>query len=112
MKKRVIRKEDGRRLIFYAFDRPLPPLLDQRVELVAEEERKEPAERRVGPRERRRCMMSEMRWHPFLRQWVVTAAHRQERTYKPPQRVLPSVSDAARRVSHRSAGVRIRDRRL
>jgi len=49
VKKRVIRKEDGRRLIFYAFDRPLPPLLDQRVELVAEEERKEPAERRAVP---------------------------------------------------------------
>ena len=28
--------------------------------------------------------MSEMRWNPLLRQWVVTATHRQNRTYKPP----------------------------
>jgi len=34
-------------------------------------------------------MMSEMRWHPLLRQWVVTAAHRQERTYKPPREYCP-----------------------
>ncbi|HLS90837.1 MAG TPA: galactose-1-phosphate uridylyltransferase [Limnochordia bacterium] len=33
--------------------------------------------------------MSEMRWHPLLRQWVVTATHRQERTYKPPKEYCP-----------------------
>ena len=33
--------------------------------------------------------MSEMRWHPLLRQWVVTATHRQDRTYKPPKEYCP-----------------------
>ena len=33
--------------------------------------------------------MSEMRWNPFLRQWVVTATHRQDRTYKPPKEYCP-----------------------
>ena len=28
--------------------------------------------------------MSELRWHPFLQQWVITATHRQDRTYHPP----------------------------
>ncbi|BAS27046.1 galactose-1-phosphate uridylyltransferase [Limnochorda pilosa] len=28
--------------------------------------------------------MSELRWHPLLEQWVITATHRQDRTYKPP----------------------------
>ena len=28
--------------------------------------------------------MSELRWHPLLEQWVITAIHRQDRTYKPP----------------------------
>lgn len=27
--------------------------------------------------------MSELRWHPFLEQWVITATHRQERTFLP-----------------------------
>lgn len=33
--------------------------------------------------------MSEMRWNPLLRQWVVTATHRQDRTYKPPKEYCP-----------------------
>src|SRR5690606_34055295 len=33
--------------------------------------------------------MSELRWHPFLEEWVVTATHRQERTYKPPKEYCP-----------------------
>ncbi len=33
--------------------------------------------------------MSELRWHPLLEQWVVTATHRQERTYKPPDGYCP-----------------------
>lgn len=33
--------------------------------------------------------MSEMRWNPLLRQWVVTATHRQNRTYKPPKEYCP-----------------------
>ncbi|NLG68741.1 MAG: galactose-1-phosphate uridylyltransferase, partial [Firmicutes bacterium] len=33
--------------------------------------------------------MAELRWHPLLGQWVVVAAHRQERTYKPPAEFCP-----------------------
>ncbi|MBE3583585.1 MAG: galactose-1-phosphate uridylyltransferase [Limnochordaceae bacterium] len=33
--------------------------------------------------------MSELRWNPVLREWVVTATHRQDRTYKPPADYCP-----------------------
>ena len=33
--------------------------------------------------------MSELRWHPFLRQWVITATHRQDRTFHPPDDYCP-----------------------
>lgn len=33
--------------------------------------------------------MSELRWNPLLEEWVVTATHRQDRTYKPPQDYCP-----------------------
>ncbi|HEU4385417.1 MAG TPA: galactokinase [Anaeromyxobacteraceae bacterium] len=33
--------------------------------------------------------MSELRWHPFLEQWVITATHRQERTFLPPKGYCP-----------------------
>jgi UDPglucose--hexose-1-phosphate uridylyltransferase len=33
--------------------------------------------------------MSEMRWHPLLREWVVTATHRQDRTFHPPPGYCP-----------------------
>ncbi len=33
--------------------------------------------------------MSELRWHPFLRQWVITATHRQDRTFLPPADFCP-----------------------
>lgn len=33
--------------------------------------------------------MSELRWNPQLRQWVIVAAHRQDRTYKPPKDFCP-----------------------
>ena len=33
--------------------------------------------------------MSELRWHPFLRQWVITATHRQDRTFHPPPGYCP-----------------------
>lgn len=33
--------------------------------------------------------MSELRWHPLLEEWVATATHRQERTYKPPSDYCP-----------------------
>lgn len=33
--------------------------------------------------------MSELRWHPLLQEWVITATHRQERTYFPPDDYCP-----------------------
>ncbi|HET6438409.1 MAG TPA: galactose-1-phosphate uridylyltransferase [Anaeromyxobacter sp.] len=33
--------------------------------------------------------MSELRWHPLLSQWVITATHRQERTFLPPDDYCP-----------------------
>ncbi|MGB9593495.1 MAG: galactose-1-phosphate uridylyltransferase, partial [Anaerolineae bacterium] len=33
--------------------------------------------------------MSEMRWNPMLGEWVVTATHRQERTFLPPPEYCP-----------------------
>jgi UDPglucose--hexose-1-phosphate uridylyltransferase len=33
--------------------------------------------------------MSELRWHPILREWVITATHRQERTFLPPDDFCP-----------------------
>jgi UDPglucose--hexose-1-phosphate uridylyltransferase len=33
--------------------------------------------------------VSELRWHPFLEQWVATAAHRQDRTFFPPEGYCP-----------------------
>jgi UDPglucose--hexose-1-phosphate uridylyltransferase len=33
--------------------------------------------------------MSELRWHPMLGQWVITATHRQDRTFFPPKDYCP-----------------------
>jgi UDPglucose--hexose-1-phosphate uridylyltransferase len=33
--------------------------------------------------------MSELRWHPLLSQWVITATHRQDRTFLPPEDYCP-----------------------
>jgi UDPglucose--hexose-1-phosphate uridylyltransferase len=33
--------------------------------------------------------VSELRWHPLLEQWVITATHRQERTFLPPEDYCP-----------------------
>src|ERR1044072_177913 len=33
--------------------------------------------------------MSELRFHPFLDQWVITATHRQDRTFLPPDDYCP-----------------------
>lgn len=33
--------------------------------------------------------MSELRWDPILSDWVITATHRQERTFKPPKDFCP-----------------------
>ncbi len=41
--------------------------------------------------------MSEMRWHPLLEQWIITATHRQRRTYHPPRGVCPLCAGGKRR---------------
>lgn len=33
--------------------------------------------------------MSELRWHPLLEEWVITATHRQDRTFLPPADYCP-----------------------
>jgi len=33
--------------------------------------------------------MLELRWNPILKQWVIIATHRQNRTYKPPKDYCP-----------------------
>lgn len=33
--------------------------------------------------------MSELRWHPLLEEWVITATHRQDRTFLPPANYCP-----------------------
>jgi UDPglucose--hexose-1-phosphate uridylyltransferase len=33
--------------------------------------------------------VSELRWHPLLSEWVITATHRQERTFLPPREHCP-----------------------
>jgi UDPglucose--hexose-1-phosphate uridylyltransferase len=33
--------------------------------------------------------VSELRWHPLLSQWVITATHRQDRTFLPPEDYCP-----------------------
>ncbi len=33
--------------------------------------------------------MSELRWHPLRQEWVITATHRQERTFHPPPEYCP-----------------------
>ena len=33
--------------------------------------------------------MSELRWNPIKRDWVITATHRQDRTFKPPEDYCP-----------------------
>ena len=39
--------------------------------------------------------MSEMRWNPILSEWVVTATHRQDRTFLPPAGYCPLCPTAA-----------------
>src|SRR5215213_11953418 len=41
------------------------------------------------PGRRRRTAMSELRRNPQLREWVITATHRQERTFLPPRDFCP-----------------------
>lgn len=35
------------------------------------------------------ALVSELRWHPILEEWVITATHRQDRTFLPPDDYCP-----------------------
>ncbi len=74
MRKKRVTKKDGRYLIYYYFDGALPE--------AGEEQSGE-----VG--EGRPLGAGELRWNPTLREWVVTATHRQERTFFPPADYCP-----------------------
>ena len=78
--KRLHRKKDGRELFLYGL-MPLegPPL----------PEHAEPF--RPAPH---------LRYHPLRREWVVYAAHRQGRTFLPPQGALPPVPEPGGGLPH------------
>src|SRR4051812_23418726 len=63
----VYRKPDGRHLWLYS-RKPMPPL---------------PAECIPSPRGEPISLSAHMRWPPLRKEWVVYAAHRQERTFMP-----------------------------
>lgn len=62
-------KADGRRLILYGRERHALPLLSE-------------AEPVTAPH-------PHLRWHPLRGEWVIYAAHRQERTFLPPPEFCP-----------------------
>lgn len=73
LRRRLVRNGDGRYVVVY--------------------ERAPVARPRSETRERARLRaehaMSELRWHPLLREWVTVAPWRQERTYHPPAEHCP-----------------------
>jgi len=77
MDRQVVRKPDGRSVIFYGFSAfacveplPAPPAAEADPPAAGITEQPPPA--------------AELRWNPVLREWVATAALRQDRTYFPP----------------------------
>jgi UDPglucose--hexose-1-phosphate uridylyltransferase len=77
MRLRPIDLPDGRYLIFYEFD----------DEPWTVETGDNPDPRRTPRLGRDRS--SELRWNPLLGEWLVTATHRQERTFLPPADFCP-----------------------
>lgn len=73
MYKRCVTISGGRYLYFYSEEPPASG---------ADSASPECPPQRAVPR-------SELRWHPLLRQWVINATHRQDRTYKPPAEFCP-----------------------
>ncbi len=99
-KKRVV-KDDGRYLIYYSF-RGKAPKLPSRLAALGMETRPAAASSGVGHPQRaetgdarptasreKEGAVSELRWNPVLEEWVVTATHRQERTFFPPPGYCP-----------------------
>lgn len=90
MHKKKIKKEDGRYLIYYTFDEGNCENspgdgedydecnLSQVSIQIAKHKQKE-----------RGATMSELRWNPLLKQWVIIATHRQDRTLMPPKDYCP-----------------------
>jgi UDPglucose--hexose-1-phosphate uridylyltransferase len=70
MEKMRVEREDGRSLWYYAFDRPLPPVLDR-------------------PQLERPDAGLELRWNAMLGDYVVISTARQERTFLPPPDACP-----------------------
>jgi UDPglucose--hexose-1-phosphate uridylyltransferase len=68
-RKAAYRRPDGRALIYYAWDRPLP--LAPADGLAMEPGR------------------MELRWNALLGEWVIVATHRQGRTFFPPEEYCP-----------------------
>ena len=93
-------KDDGRHLIYYSFECPGEP---GGGGPAAPAERGDPSAfrgmggsgrpatcgRRPGAEEGRGLRVSELRWNPVLGEWIVTATHRQDRTYHPPADFCP-----------------------
>jgi UDPglucose--hexose-1-phosphate uridylyltransferase len=71
LQKTRITKPDGRRLWFYAWDRPLPQLETHARAHALESEG------------------LELRWHPVLEEWIIVAPERQDRTFLPPAQSCP-----------------------
>lgn len=67
--KATYRRPDGRALIYYAWERPLPP---------------PPADALAMQPGR-----MELRWNALLGEWVIVATHRQGRTFLPPDEYCP-----------------------
>lgn len=83
MDRQVVHKPDGRSVIFYGFSasacvepRPAAPAADADPPPAAGVTERLPA-------------AAELRWNPVLREWVATAALRQDRTYFPPPDYCP-----------------------
>jgi UDPglucose--hexose-1-phosphate uridylyltransferase len=68
--KRQIRKEDGRQLLLYGRQTHTLPW-QTNLQLLMERSH------------------SHLRWHPLRQEWVCYAAHRQDRTFKPPTEYCP-----------------------
>jgi len=77
MKVRSITLEDGRYLSYYEFQDADWPVVTGNHPKVDESPR-------IGE-----DRSSELRWNPLLGEWVVTATHRQDRTFLPPANFCP-----------------------
>src|SRR5665647_618138 len=83
MDRQVVRKPDGRSVIFYGFSASV--CVEPRPAAPAAEADPPPA---AGITEQP-PPAAELRWNPVLREWVATAALRQDRTFFPPPDYCP-----------------------